>query len=254
MHTSPQPDRPLPQPNVTLQTGGAAGDDLEGRRALTQTFTHAITDRVPEGLYHPKMSDSALRILLGSAWAVTTITLSITAFLTINAVLAHVNENAPPHATDEANSTRMEAIHVALEVDRPLIATQAPTPACDALGNGAVPRRAIPADPPPVVYVTEQKTKAPCAAHSVAAEHENAGVTDAITRWDIVRQDNPTIADQDLIEHEPSANAFVEEPQRCDPTVLGQICREVARWTFCHPDKWDNALECMVQKFDYGLD
>jgi hypothetical protein len=254
MHTSPAPDPPLPQPNVTVQTGGATGDDLEGRRAVTQTLAHAITHRVPEDLYDPKMSDSALRILLGSAWTVTTITLSITAFLTINAVLAHVNENAPPHVADEANSTRMEVTHVALEVERPLTASQPPTPACDALGNAAAPRRVIRADPPPVIYVAEQKTKAPCPANSLAAEHVNTRVTDAIARWDIVQNDNQTIADEDLIEHEPSANAFVEEPQRCDSTVLGEICREVARWMFCHPDKWDKALECMVQKFDYRLD
>jgi len=31
--------------------------------------------------------------------------------------------------------------------------------------------------------------------------------------------------------------------------LLNDVCREAARWNHCHPDHWDTARECAVQRF-----
>jgi len=50
------------------------------------------------------------------------------------------------------------------------------------------------------------------------------------------------------------AENAVSHPQpiqgRCGEGLLGDICKERARWSYCHPDKWDTAAECAVPKFD----
>jgi len=216
------------------------------------TDTGDLPEHIAERRLKAMVSEPGGAIFFASAVIVTAITWITTLLVTVSSVAAYLTQMAAANTMEEP----LAPIVSAISFSREALAAPAPLHAESAVNGPATaesrvapitatnPVLIIPSIPAARVEQSTPPVLPPQSPQLIDSRIESVTVTPAR-----LAQDQGTSAQQLAL-----AENAVSHPQpiqgRCGEGLLGDICKERARWSYCHPDKWDTAAECAVPKFD----
>jgi hypothetical protein len=157
---------------------------------------------------------------------------------------------APGHAGEHSLAATPWITKTTVELPLPIVLPTPPKPDPE-LAQLAPVRQASAPRPPPARHrktVKKPRRDAPAAPIAQVAEAA-AGVAGTSTVEAAVSENARVLVAERPQAVESGAGRLAREQAACANAgwVRGAFCREAARWSHCHPDKWDKAPECMVQ-------
>jgi hypothetical protein len=193
--------------------------------------------------------ESATEILFITMFVLSTISLIATSLVTLSTFITYVSGNTASVARDEST------------LDIPVPSLFRPDEEAPSIGSAPVlvlpDPEANASRPPPVVapapavnmpQVPQAKLEQ-SASWEPMPEFADAAVESVTTQPALVQQEDLPRHGEPLITAESGSTPFIKEQDQCTGGFLRrEICREAIRWTYCHPDKWDQVSECIVGK------